>query len=548
MNDEHNYDDDYRRGSQDVERADNPVRNYDGEEDSDKYSRNSATPGIGANASKKRDKKSAGVAGKILLAVALGLVFGVVSSVVFVASNKVFNKALEIVEEKIEPETKKSHEIEKIEEPDNEESLNEQSKDDDSKAKKEHVKEPKERKESEEANKPDEDRTQDDSDSVEKYKYDSVADVVKETMPSIVAITTKSVQEVMSIYGFGTRQYESEGAGSGIIIGDNDSELLIVTNNHVVEGATTLSVCFIDDEVCPAEIKGTSANKDLAIVAVKKSDIKDSTNGKIKIAEIGNSDELVIGEQVVAIGNALGYGQSVTTGIVSALNRSIKDGGDNTEYIQTDAAINPGNSGGALLDMNGKLVGINSAKLSSTQIEGMGYAIPISVARPILDGLMNLTTRPRLNDDEAGYIGISGMSVNSEVAKQYGMPEGIYVSEATSGEAAEKAGIQKGDIIIKFDGVGVNSISELRERLNYYRVGEAVEVTIARTDDGEYKERDITVILGSRKKAEENASNNNQSDNGENHEEQDKNPGYEQRRYEIPGFGDYSDIFDYFFN
>lgn len=545
MNDEHNYDEDYRRSEQDVERIENSVRNYDSEEESDKYTRNNATPGIGANASKKREKKSSGAASKIIFAVALGLIFGVVSSVVFVASNKVLNKAMSVVEDRIEPKVKKGKEIEKIEEP-KDEGLSKGWSDDNNNQPKEVEKRPDEPKVHEE------NKSEESNEDDTKYVYDSVAEVVEASMPSIVAITTKSVQEVMSIYGFGTRQYESEGAGSGIIIGDNDSELLIVTNNHVVEGATTLSVCFIDDEVCSAEIKGTAANNDLAIVAVNKEDIKDSTKEKIKIAEIGSSDDLVIGEQVVAIGNALGYGQSVTTGIVSALNRSIKNDTDDTEYIQTDAAINPGNSGGALLDMNGKLVGINSAKLASTQIEGMGYAIPISLARPILDGLMNLTTRQRLNDDEAGYIGISGMSVNSDVAKQYGMPEGIYVSEATSGGAAEKAGIQKGDIIVKFDDISVNSISELRERLNYYKAGETVGVTIARADDGEYKERVIDVTLDSRKKAEEKLDNDNQSDNGENregrYEKRNENPGYEERQYEIPGFGDYSDIFNYFFN
>ncbi len=520
--------------------------NYE-DENREATDNNAARPGLGANVGKtekvKPEKKSMGIFPKILLAAGLGIVFGGMASIVFVASSKIVDRAVSIVEEKIEPEANKDNDIEKKHgRVEKEEKQKEAPKDDEIKEIPE-KQEPVEKKEEKNT-----------TDNVtNEYSYNSVADVAAASMPSIVAITTKSVQEVMSIYGFGTRQYEAEGAGSGIIIGENDNELLIVTNNHVVEGATTLTVCFIDDEVCEASVKGSAANNDLAIVAVKHKDIKQETKDKIKIAEMGDSDALVIGEQVVAIGNALGYGQSVTTGIVSALNRSIKNDTDGAEYIQTDAAINPGNSGGALLDMNGKLVGINSAKLASTQIEGMGYAIPISLARPILDGLMNLTTRERVGDDEAGYLGISGMSVNSDVARQYGMPEGIYVSEANEGGAAERAGIQKGDIITQFDGVGVNSISELRDRLNYYRAGEVVEVTVSRTDDGEYKERTIEVTLDSRKASESNQSNENQSGSEEeprpegdseenNHEE------YGRREYQIPNFGDYGDLFDYFFN
>lgn len=504
---------------------------------------NNVKPGFGANSFNKDKKKGTGALGKIMFAIALGLVFGASASLVFVVSNKLINKTATVVEEKEEPkkdsEKKKDDDIkeeknkEKREAPDNTE-----SKEDRFDKEKTHEEAP--------VGGAVENNRENGS-----YVYSSVAEVAQAAMPSIVSITTKSVQEVMSIYGFGTRQYEAEGAGSGIIIGENDTELLIVTNNHVVEGATTLSVCFIDDEVCPAVIKGTSSNSDLAIVAVNLSDIKSETREKIKIAEMGNSDNLVIGEQVVAIGNALGYGQSVTTGIVSALNRTIKDGSGDSEYIQTDAAINPGNSGGALLDMNGKLIGINSAKLASTQIEGMGYAIPISLASPILEGLMNLTTRQKLNEDEAGYIGISGMSVNADVSRQYGMPEGVYVSEAISGYAADKAGIQMGDIIIEFDGINVGSISELRERLDYYKAGETVTMKISRLENGEYKERIIDVTLDSRKgtaldsSSEKNDEINNDQENERGYEDDNQRGG---RHIEIPGFEEYGDIFDFFFN
>ena len=327
----------------------------------------------------------------------------------------------------------------------------------------------------------------------------NVSQVVAEAMPSIVAITNKSVQEIRSMYGMGVQQYEAESAGSGIIIGQNDTELLVVTNAHVVNNADTLTVCFINEEAYEAQIKGADTTNDLAVVAVSLNDISGDTLDSIKIAKIGDSDKLEIGEQVVAIGNALGYGQSVTTGIVSALNRSIDNSDDSTKYIQTDAAINPGNSGGALLNMEGELIGINSAKLANTKIEGMGYAIPISAANPIMEGLMNMVTRSLVDESEAGYLGISGFSVTDEVAMAYNIPKGVYVSETTDGSAAQKAGLQKGDVIVKFDNMGMDSINKLKERLGYYKAGETVEVVIARADDGEYKEKTINVTLDSRR-------------------------------------------------
>lgn len=352
----------------------------------------------------------------------------------------------------------------------------------------------------------------------------SVADVAEASMPSVVAITSVSVQEIpdyFGIFGYGTQQYQSAGSGSGIIVGENDDELLIATNNHVVAGATTLSVCFIGKDVVNAEeetqnlasgdgdinvedavsakIKGTDEENDLAVVAVKKSDIPEDTLSEIKIAQLGNSDGLIVGEQVVAIGNALGYGQSVTSGWVSALNRSIAtDEGTNTELIQTDAAINPGNSGGALLNMKGEVIGINSAKYADNAVEGMGYAIPISKAQPILEDLMNRKTRDKVDSDKTAYLGVSVQDLPSEVSQMYNMPSGAFVTETVPGEAAEAAGIKKGDIIEKLDGQKVTGNQDLIDKLQYYESGETVEVVVARADDGEYKDITVEVTLGIR--------------------------------------------------
>lgn len=333
-----------------------------------------------------------------------------------------------------------------------------------------------------------------------------VSSIAENAMPSVVSITNTGVQEVRS--WFGTYQQETTGSGSGIIIGENDTELLIVTNYHVVSDSSELSVCFSFEEeleeknVVSATIKGYDSQKDLAVIAVKLSDIPDETKSQIKIATIGDSSKLKVGEQVIAIGNALGYGQSVTTGIVSALNREVTVQGTNGEnitnsLIQTDAAINPGNSGGALLNMNGEVVGINSVKYSSEDVEGMGYAIPISDVESIINDLMNRETRDKVDENEMGYLGIECLAVTSDVAERYDLPSGVYVKSVVQGSAAEKAGIQAGDVITKLDGNTVASDTELVEALGYYKAGETVDVVV-RTRESGYEEQTFSVTLGSR--------------------------------------------------
>lgn len=349
----------------------------------------------------------------------------------------------------------------------------------------------------------------------------TVAAVAQASMPSVVAITTVSVQEIPSFFGYSSHQYKSASTGSGIIVGDNDDELLIATNNHVVDGATTLSVCFIGDDVANAEtetvnagdngdlnvedavsakIKGTDADNDLAVVAVKKSDIPEDTLNQIKIAQIGSSDDLAVGQQVVAIGNALGYGQSVTSGWISALNRTIStdDGTNSTGLIQTDAAINPGNSGGALLNMKGELIGINSAKYADSAVEGMGYAIPISKAKPILEELMNRETREKVDSSKKGYLGVSLANLTTEAIEMYNMPTGAFVRSVEDDSPAQEAGICKGDIIVKFDGQKVSDGDDLLDKLQYYKSGEKIEAVVARATNGEYEENTIELTLGTR--------------------------------------------------
>ena len=321
-----------------------------------------------------------------------------------------------------------------------------------------------------------------------------VSDIVENTLPSIVSITNMSVQEVQNFFG-GISQQESESAGSGIIISQNDSELLVVTNNLVVEGSDTLTVTFNDGNSVEAQIKGTDSARDLAVVAVPLDKISDDTMNAIKVATLGDSDSLKVGEPAIAIGNALGYGQSVTTGIVSATGRTI-DGFDG-EYIQTDAAINPGNSGGALLNANGEVIGINSAKINSSAVEGMGFAIPISDASDVIQNLMNKETRSKVSDEERGYLGIKGYDVSEEGAQMYNMPTGVYVKEVMSGGGAEKAGLTKGSIITGFEGSSISGMSSLQEQLQYYKAGEEVTLTVQIPDkNGEYTEKDIKVTLG----------------------------------------------------
>lgn len=347
----------------------------------------------------------------------------------------------------------------------------------------------------------------------------SVKDVASSAMPSLVAISTTTVEEVQTF--FGTTSQEVPASGTGVIVGQNDDELLIATNNHVVSGATSLSVSFIDDETVEGQIKGTDADNDLAVVAVKLSDIKDDTKSKIKVAVMGDSDKLEVGDQVVAIGNALGTGQSLTSGYVSAKDRTISSQDESTGetitsegLIQTDAAINPGNSGGALLNMNGELIGINEAKYSSTQVEGMGFAIPISKAEPILQNLMNLTTRYKVSDDKAAYIGINMADVSADISQNYGIPTGVCIMSVVNGSPAADAGFKKGDVITSFDGRSVSNAKGLKEILTYYASGETVDVTVQRADNGEYKEVKLTLTLGSAADMPQTSGDGSGSTNG----------------------------------
>lgn len=340
-----------------------------------------------------------------------------------------------------------------------------------------------------------------------------VTDIATAVMPSIVSITNKSVQEVMnyfSLFGYGVQSQpvETESCGSGIIIGKNDTELLIVTNYHVVENADTLSACFIDNQAYEANIKGTDSENDLAVIAVPLESISADTMAQIKVASIGDSNALLVGQQVVAIGNALGYGQSVTTGIVSATDRSFggtsnaqtadssNDSANEPTYIQTDAAINPGNSGGALVNMNGEVIGINSAKMASTEVEGMGYAIPVSRVSDIIETLMNETTRTKVSNEQKASIGISGISVDSSVNQAYGIPTGVYIADVTKGGAAEAAGLVKGEVITAFDGKAITDIEQLKDLLQYYAAGETIEVTVQIPGSNGYTEEKKEMTLG----------------------------------------------------
>ena len=320
-----------------------------------------------------------------------------------------------------------------------------------------------------------------------------VSEIAENVMPSVVAINISAIVEQQNFFGY-TQQYEAEGSGSGIIVGENDSELLIVTNNHVVSDATTVNVCFVDGESYEAKVKGTDRDNDLAIIVVDLDDISESTMGKLKIATIGDSDAVKVGEQVVAIGNALGYGQSVTTGIVSAKDRT--NSTNETPLIQTDAAINPGNSGGALLNMKGEVIGINSSKYSDTTVEGMGYAIPITAVHDILDNLMNRETREKVDEDERGFLGISCGTITSEISEAYGIPTGVLVSEVQDDSGAKEAGIKKNYIITKIDGLSIGSAEELTEKLSYYKAGETIPVTFEYLEDDTYVEKTVNVTLG----------------------------------------------------
>ena len=346
----------------------------------------------------------------------------------------------------------------------------------------------------------------------------NVADVASASMPSIVAITSVSIQEFSDFWGY-RRQYASEGSGSGIIVGENEDELLIATNNHVIAGTSTLQVFFYGDDVqvdpeatnsrnrygfdeekaVAAVVKGSDTENDLAVIAVKKADIPAETLQKVRIAVLGSSDDLVVGEQVVAIGNALGYGQSVTSGWVSALGRTIvNEDGTVTHLIQTDAAINPGNSGGALLNLKGEVIGINTAKYADYAVEGMGYAIPISNATPILEDMMNRETREKLSKEESGYMGVSLVDLSDKMLQMYNMPAGAFVEEVYIDSPAADAGLKRGDIIMKIDGQTVSNGSAVIDLLQYYAPGETVDVVVARSDAGEYRQSTLSVTLGER--------------------------------------------------
>lgn len=351
----------------------------------------------------------------------------------------------------------------------------------------------------------------------------TVAQIAEQCKSSVVAITNQSVQEVQTM--FGTMQQQSTGSGSGVIIGKNDTELLIATNNHVVSGAESLTVCFNDDKdaVFDAKIKGTDADNDLAVIAIKLSDISEDVLNSISVATLGDSTQMEVGDQVVAIGNALGFGQSVTSGVISALDREVTIDDTTATLMQTDAAINPGNSGGALFNMKGEVIGINSAKYASDQVEGMGFAIPMAKAQGIIENLMNQETRDKLTSDY-GFLNITGQDVSSDVAEMYGIPEGVYVSGTTDGCAAANAGIQKGDIITKLGNTTITSISQLKEELQYYKAGETVEITLQRnTDNKGYQEQTVKVTLDN---ASEQSNTTSQSDSSQSQFGTQTVPGY----------------------
>ena len=348
----------------------------------------------------------------------------------------------------------------------------------------------------------------------------NVKAIAQNAMPSIVAITNQS-KETIQFWG---QEYEqdSESTGSGIIVGKSDTELLIATNNHVVQNADQLTVLFSadteneEDTMVTAQVKGTDSSLDLAVVAVKLEDIPEDVMDQIKVIEIGDSDEVGVGDWSIAIGNALGYGQSVTFGIISALDREVTLSTDNGEItqnmIQTDAAINFGNSGGALLDENGRLIGINSAKASSTGVEGMGYAIPINTAKSVIEDLMNQTTRTKADADKAGALGVRVTNVSEEARQMYNIPAGAYVYEVTDGSAAAEAGIKQGDIITKLDKTTVSSMSELLDRMQYYEAGETVDVTVKRAGDNGYQEQVISVTLQAKESTDDNTSDDSSQD------------------------------------
>ena len=379
----------------------------------------------------------------------------------------------------------------------------------------------------------------------------NVASVVNEVMPSVVSIT--STIQSSNYYGFGTQ--ESEGAGSGFIVAKTKDNLMIATNNHVVSDATSLTVGFADDTTAKATVVGTDSSADLAVISVKLSDIKDSTASKIKVATLGSSDDLKVGEEVVAIGNALGYGQSVTTGVVSAKNREISLTDGTMNLLQTDAAINPGNSGGVLINMDGQVVGINNAKLEDTSVEGMGYAIPITTAKTILTDLMNASS---VSTKDAAFLGVVGRDINESYSSALGIPSGIYVSQVVSGSPAEKAGISAGDVITKFEGNNVSTMSGLKEKLALKKANTKVKITFKRANQsGTYEEKTVTVTLGKKSdfsdvttdnSSDSSNDSNNNSNNGNNNGNSNGNSGNSNGNSGDYGYGNgYINPYEYFF-
>ncbi|WP_051638465.1 S1C family serine protease [Butyrivibrio sp. NC2002] len=364
-----------------------------------------------------------------------------------------------------------------------------------------------------------------------------VTEVVAAAMPAMVSINNNFTES----YNYFGQNYSQEqtASGSGFIVGTNDTELLIATNYHVIEGADSLEVTFVDESTASAEVKGTDSNMDLAVIAVQLTALTDDTKGAIAVATLGDSDSLVLGEPAIAIGNALGYGQSVTTGVISAVNRVI-DLSDSKQgtFIQTSAAINPGNSGGALLNISGEVIGINSNKIGGEAIEGMGYAIPISTAKPIIEKLMTEKTRSKVSDEERGYLGVSIVSVTSEVSEMYGLPLGVYVAGVSADGGAQAAGIQEGDIITKFDGNEISSKDDLQNRLAYYTVGETVTITVMRQSDNGYQEHDVEVTLGSKQTVQSAEENSSDTYEGEPNEDAKQEEGQDQQQGFYDPFSD----------
>ncbi len=431
-----------------------------------------------------REKKSASLGKRFGIVIALALVFGLVGGTVFYGVNYIGNRFFAYnpgIEESAKASVKALPD--KLTAPD--------------------VTQTPEPVETEAVSKPDMNVYTEDSGSTSTGSAGTVAEVAQNCMPSLVTIASVSVVEMQNFFGQ-TQQYEAQGAGSGVIVGVNDTELLIATNNHVVMGSKELSVGFIDQTSVEAFVKGTDPGNDLAVVGVKLENIPEETMSQIKIATIGNSDDLVLGEQVVAIGNALGLGQSVTSGYVSAMHRDMtfSDGNytiDSTDLIQTDAPINSGNSGGGLFNMKGELVGINEAKSSMSSsgatVDGVGYAISIDKAEPILQDLMNLETRETVDEADAGYLGVTCADVTPDIAQMYNMPEGVCFTGVLQGGPAEEAGVQKGDVLVKFDGRVIDSYETLKDVLTYYPAGENVEIVVMRLVNGEYEETTMNIVL-----------------------------------------------------